>query len=52
MQQLQLISPSSSCSTVCSCFCVFLFVFGLVSLFNGVSTLRLFNANAILLEEQ
>ena len=45
------------CVCVCVCVCVCeLSVcdwFGLVSLFNGISTLfRLFNAKAILLEEQ
>ena len=35
------------------CVCVCVCVFGLVSLFNGISTnFRLFNAKAILLEEQ
>ena len=42
------------CVCVCVCVHVIVFVwFGLVSLFNGISTLfRLFNAKAILLEEQ
>ena len=48
---------------VCVCVCVYIYIYiyiyiymdvlGLVSLFNGISTLfRLFNAKAILLEEQ
>ena len=38
---------------VCVCVCVCVCVFGLVSLFNDISTLfRLFNAKAILLEQR
>ena len=41
------------CVGFCICFEFFFLWFGLVSLFNGISTLfRLFNAKAILLEEQ
>ena len=35
------------------CVCVYMYICVMVSLFNGISTLfRLFNAKAILLEEQ
>ena len=49
--------PENSNLYVCLCVYIYIYVcvylFGLVSLFNGISTLfRLFNAKAILLEEQ